>query len=138
MGKRITETIKDLLKYWGTCTALSLAEPVGVYLSKDIHYPFETMQSFMLQYFNDISGPFGYYFGIRTLFSRSFATAQAIGVCSLFELLQSSYNDPGYDPKDFLAYAAGITLALVVDKKIFGTKNLENIIRNEKPTTITP
>jgi hypothetical protein len=64
----------------------------------------------------DIAGPFAYALAIGTS-NRELGTIQASLFCAFWEFGQLAQFTPGtFDPKDFLAYAAGIAATKAVYK----------------------
>jgi len=84
-------------------------------------------------YLHDITLPFGLYFSGKLIGppfeGNKLANAAFVFLgCSVFEAAQSLGLYPGtFDPKDFLAYSAGVGLAIAVDKLTFKKKNLDNL-----------
>jgi hypothetical protein len=70
-------------------------------------------------YLNDILLPAGMYFLARASFiqNKYLCAAAVFASCSAFEIAQKVGMYPGtYDPKDFVAYAAGAGIGLITDK----------------------
>ena len=91
---------------------------------------------FMRGYQHDITAPFGAYFTMKFFWdklspssSNLTQAAYIFGIYSAGEVAQWLGQYPGtFDPKDFLAYAAGVGMAMIVDKLTFTKKNLDAVI----------
>lgn len=103
-------------------------------------YGRETGNEFLMGYIHDVSGPFAGYWALKLFFNetigrnRTTSAATVFTYCSLVELAQLCGIDKGtFDPYDFLAYAAGVGLAVGVDRLTFGKekKGIEEIIDEE-------
>ncbi|MBS3053098.1 MAG: hypothetical protein J4469_01220 [Candidatus Aenigmarchaeota archaeon] len=85
------------------------------------HYNGNT-EWFTKAYLNDITLPFGLYFLGKLLTTESkhrelFFASYTFLCCSAFETLQGLGLYKGtFDPRDFIAYAAGTSLAFALDK----------------------
>lgn len=92
--------------------------------------------SFIGSYLHDISLPFSLfmYSKLRNNKKDSYSVAAYIlAGCSAFEIAQYFHLYRGtYDPNDFLAYTAGIGLALAFDKIAFKGKNLETLAQEDE------
>lgn len=100
----------------------------GFYYSNNACEKFENpiVSQFANDHLNDITLSFSLYFLLRVvtpITSKVKRAGVAFAVASLAEI---SYGT--YDPKDFVAYAAGISLAMLVDRLTFGKKSIDMII----------
>jgi hypothetical protein len=92
------------------------------------------MENLVHSYGHDTAFPFGLYFFNKLIGSglgkNEWINAAYVFLgCSAFEAAQGLGLYHGtFDPKDFLAYAAGAGLAVAVDKLTFKKKNLDCII----------
>lgn len=83
-------------------------------------------EEFVRGYLNDVTFPFGFYFGnklLKNFTGGGISPLVDAGIifagCSALEIAQKAGLYAGnFDSKDFLAYAAGAGLALAVDKII--------------------
>jgi len=94
-----------------------------------VSIPFSKHNEFMNSYCHDILLPFWAYNSMRFLTpkisSRLFSVSYAFLGCSAFEVAQKFELYHGtYDPKDFLAYATGVGLAVAIDKLTSRKKKL--------------
>ncbi len=111
-----------------------LSESVNIQLRICGHNHDNTL---LTSYANDFLGPFTFYFGNKLLyetiglpFGKSKWTNAAVvfGYCSWIELGQYiGYQKGTFDPYDFLAYAAGVGLAVGVDRLTFGKEKKKGI-----------
>lgn len=104
-------------------------------------YGHEHNNPFLTSYTNDFFGPFGAYWGNKFLSdvfdlpfgkSRILNTVTVFAYCSFVELGQYlGYEKGTFDPYDFLAYVAGVGLAVGVDRLTFGKekKGLESLVK---------
>ncbi|MBI2146410.1 hypothetical protein HYU22_03655 [Candidatus Woesearchaeota archaeon] len=85
-------------------------------------------------YLHDITLPFGLYFFSKLIGSpigknKGFNAAYVFLACSAGEAAQGFGLYSGtFDPKDFLAYAAGAGLAVAVDRLTFKKKDLDKLV----------
>ncbi len=105
-------------------------------------YGREYENQFMVGYIHDVSGPFAFYWGHKLIYELTGCfplgkdkvtnAAAVFGYCSLIEIGQGFGWEKGtFDPYDFLAYAAGVGLAVAVDRLTFGKekKGLESLVK---------
>ena len=108
----------------GICCSI----PIGIsILSKTYH---GTGEHFVRFYLHDITFPCGIYFfnklfNIRPVSENNYLNASYVFLgCSAMEAAQGLGLELGtFDPKDFLAYAAGTGLALLVDRLTLKKRN---------------
>ena len=105
--------------------------PVSEAFSKEYSGP---MENLVHGYGHDVTLPFGLYFLNKLigfpLGKNEWVNAAYVFLgCSAVETAQGLGLYHGtFDPKDFLAYAAGAGLAIAVDKISFKKKNLDNLV----------
>ena len=83
--------------------------------------------AFMRGYQHDITAPIGVYFAMKLFGNESILgrAATTFAVYSAGEIAQGLGLYHGtFDPKDFLAYATGVGLAVAIDKLTFRKKRL--------------
>ena len=105
---------------------------LGAMHSKAAHdiYSSPEIATFMSSYQHDITAPIGVYFVMRLLGNESVSgrAAATFAIYSAGEIAQGLGLYYGtFDPKDFLAYAAGVGLAAAIDKLTFRKKKLERL-----------
>lgn len=93
--------------------------------------------AFLRSYLADFSGPFFWYGMLRSLdVPRMRAAAWPLMMCSAWEVGQRFHVIPGtYDPGDFLAYAAGVGAAFVVEEA--GSRIIDHFSSKKKTTLKT-
>lgn len=94
-------------------------------------------QEFVHSYLHDFTLPFSMYFAYNLILKRLNGAEKALflfGGCSAFEIAQRFGLYHGtYDPKDFLAYAAGAGLAYALENYLLRGKISErNLKQSDK------
>ena len=89
---------------------------LGDILSRE-EYNNPKLEHYLHSYGSDVTVPFGLYFVTRAYGASKKATLLTWGtLATLSELAEIGPGTGVFDPKDFLAYAAGFSLALGIEK----------------------